>query len=308
MMINGMNMNKPFRLINRYGGKGNMAHHYQPIIQEMALSQGLDVFVDFMGGAGTISLLALNLKDKEGKPMFQKVVFNDIDPCVTSIFRVAKDKQMVDELIPMLLGVTYCKGSFDYAHNKLKDIRAGKEKVDDLTMAFLSIIENRMSFNSACNSFKPYRNEYEKRKYQETFFQRALELKYAPEQLERLVVKEGSYIDLIHDNREEHLFDYNRSLLFFDPPYADFERSAKKVYHDEMGFIDHMVLIQAISYLKHVLLCGYQQGVGGHLGSIYGILDDFKDIQKLDLGAMHRPSSSKPLTEASPHEILWVKA
>ena len=112
----------------------------------------------------------------------------------------------------------------------------------------------------------------------------------------------------ILDNAKGELFDYNRSVLFFDCPYYQPERAAEVVYKDEMGDLEHVVLIQALSQLKHWMLCGYQSGnVQGWQSRVYGVLDCFKDIRKVDLGMKHRPSGSRKAEADDPHEILWIR-
>lgn len=300
------------RVIGRYGGKGNFAKDYEKYIRDIADANDCNTFVDFFGGGGTMCMLALRMRDlSTNKYLFSKVIYNDIDKSMTNLFRTVKDPDKCCKLVEMLLMTPYSREMYDKAHERINAIREGTMKASDLVTAYYAFVESRMSFNSACQSYRKneaYENEGVGVNFEKVFQKRALELLDMPQLLQRLVIREGSYIDLIHDNAKGELFDYNRSVLFFDCPYYQPERAAEVVYKDEMGDLEHVVLIQALSQLKHWMLCGYQSGnVQGWQSRVYGVLDCFKDIRKVDLGMKHRPSGSRKAEADDPHEILWIR-
>lgn len=306
---------KVIRPFNRYGGKANFVRDFEPFILKMALENNCDTFVDCFAGAGTVGLYALNMINPYTlKPLFKKVWLNDIDISVTRVFNLLKQEpENSKQLSNMLYKTAYCKESFDYAHQTLDEIRNGEREDKDLEIAYLSIVESRLSYNSACQSYRDFRNCKSKKKpvdYEELFHRKALELPELASRLDRLEVHEGSYLDLLIENQEKHFFQIDRSIIFCDPPYFQPERSAQEVYKDEMGTVDHVILIQTlVCACRHWLLCGYQNNQDiGYLKNVYKILDRNPNVRKYDLGLKNRPSSGNKAKAGDPHEILWVKA
>ena len=105
------------RVVSRYGGKGNFYQDYEQYVYDMAKACKAKTFVDCFGGGGTMSMMALLMTDYDTyTPLFDKVIYNDLDISVYSTFEVVKDEIRCERLVNRILDTKYCRESFKKAH------------------------------------------------------------------------------------------------------------------------------------------------------------------------------------------------
>lgn len=157
------------RVVTRYGGKGNFYQDYEPYVYDMAKACGAKTFVDCFGGGGTMSMMALMMLDYDTyEPLFDKVIYNDLDISVFSTFQVVKDPDRCDKLVERILDTPYDKDTFENAHRwvallNISDIGAKIKK--DITQKdyelFLKV--SQLSFRDVEVILKKVPNDYNER-------------------------------------------------------------------------------------------------------------------------------------------------
>lgn len=101
------------RIVSRYGGKGTFYDLYLPYIYNMAKASNLKIFADCFGGGGTMAMAALMMVDDDThEPLFDKVIYNDVDITVVSAFEVVKDKDRCEKLIDKILDTEYSEENY----------------------------------------------------------------------------------------------------------------------------------------------------------------------------------------------------
>ena len=101
------------RIVSRYGGKGTFYDLYLPYIYNMAKASNLKIFADCFGGGGTMAMAALMMVDDDThEPLFDKVIYNDVDITVVSAFEVVKDKARCEKLIDKILDTEYSEENY----------------------------------------------------------------------------------------------------------------------------------------------------------------------------------------------------
>lgn len=120
----GYNFQNPFlkkgklpRVVTRYGGKGNFYEDYDEYIRDVAKISGAKTFVDCFGGGGTMSMMALLMTDYDrGAPLFDRIIYNDVDYSVYCTFQTVKNSNECDKLIERIIDTPYKKRCFEEAH------------------------------------------------------------------------------------------------------------------------------------------------------------------------------------------------
>lgn len=291
------------RVIRRYGGKGKFFNLYVPYITKIAMDAGCDTFVDCFGGGGTMSLLAsqMTVPGNSNLRMFSRVIYNDLDPGMAAIHRVVKSEKNAVYLSRMALATPHCKEVFDEAYDIYAKANDGLIEVDDMELAYYTFVVNAMSFNCDSKNYNRWGEEHP-----EIYRKRATDIVNIVPYMERIEVREEQYYSLIHE------FGNNPRVMFFlDPPYLAAERAinADEVYKNEFWNIEHIFMNRILAECcSNWILCGYRAKSEGWESRIYGDLEKQPDVSVIDLGAVHKPSSSKSVAGGgSAHEFIWMK-
>ena len=319
------------RVIWRYGGKGYSYYLYEPYIRKMAEMTGARVFIDCFGGGGSITMAALHMEDKNYRPIFDKVIYNDLDIGVVSMFGVVKNPDTCNELVDRILKTSYCRDAYDEAHTIMQatnNLGPYSEELlkalSPVDLAYYTFIETSMSFNAAGRNFRDIdHNEFNTVDSERRMYRAAIKLLELPPFLSRVEVYNASYEKMI----EMQQLSEDVSILFLDPPYTRDSRAinAENSYTKEFSDQQHLEMIKRLTgYTKdrirvhqgidHWMVCGYdkiskQKREEGETEyeNIYQIFDFDKDVKKINLGAQYRRSSLKETREDDPEEILWLR-
>lgn len=117
------------RVVTRYGGKGNFYMDYEPYVYDMAKKIKAKNFIDFFGGGGTMSMMALLMYDYDtAEPLFENVIYNDLDISTYCTFKTVKCESTCDELVEKILTeATYDEQTFRKAHKNIALINVSIE-------------------------------------------------------------------------------------------------------------------------------------------------------------------------------------
>ena len=325
------------RVIRRYGGKGSLYHLYEPFIRSLASRAGASVFVDAFGGGGSMSIAALLMDDfNTYKPLFNKVVYNDIEIGAATTFKVVKNWMACNELVDRVLLTEYSEENFNKAHEVMQSITLlGKQYIEssgisDIDIAYYNIIESCMSFNSIGESYRDYLTEvcdFNSIDYEQAMWRQAEGLLEVTPFLERMEVHNGSYEKIINQYKNQ------RCVYLLDPPYFHDTRATSTGYKFEFSDEQHAQLLELVTGYKFVttkredgrteyidllptgdpglhnwIICGYDRSAqNNQMIRMYELLVEKVGIQKIDLGVHSRPSSNKEMRDTDPHEIAWIR-
>lgn len=319
------------RVVQRYGGKGRMYRQYEPYIRKMALDAKANTFVDCFGGGGSMSMAALLMFNHNTyNPIFDHVIYNDIDIGVYSLFRVVKDKDSCEELVEKILKTKYSEKVFNQAKEELKkainkDITSSENKKEIIEIAYYQFIASAMSYNSIGTNFRNYTayntvsSDYEDRMYRQ-----AVLLREITPLLGRLEITSKDYKEVIQQTQARQ---DRRCVYFMDPPYVLSTRATEEGYTFNFSDVAHIELIEILTGyvfsndsfqrsskydgMNHWMMCGYQDDVLSKQAlTLYSEMEKLNiqpNVKKVSLGIHNRPSGGKQMTKDDPEEILWYR-
>lgn len=299
------------RVINRYGGKGSMYKMYLPYIKDMAMKSGATIFVDAFGGGGTMSFAAETMMyPKSSTPLFKKIIFNDIEKPLVALFTAVKDEKMCPELVKSLLNTPYSIEEFRRAQQCLSEDAGTNAMNPNFELARAYFIVNHQSYNSACKTFRDFKNYTYKNDrvidYDKRFCADAMNLLSANKHLQRIEIRNQSYDELLAEFQTN-----SNAMTFLDPPYLFAERNqgALECYQNEFGDVAHIVLGGQLRYCRNWILCGYHGKANEADSLIYSYIENIPDVKFVDMGARYRPSSgiSMQKSKYNPHEAIWTR-
>jgi site-specific DNA-adenine methylase len=259
-------------IINWYGGKGDIQYMGElkkrlESAKKSMSNQGNVVLYDLFGGGAHV---ALNTTD-----IFDTIIYNDLDPCIYSFFKVMKDKDKKgkrESLVTYLCHVEDCIGNFARARlivtssleNKLKLLKdktilnkkmkqndtQSDDEINDIVLAAAIYIVSCWSRNSDLKTYKKYNARDWKVKIDE------IKRNYSEidSLMKKIEVRQGSYETLLREAIEK-----KDGVIVADPPYVASTRSKDgSNYGEEMENSEHEKFIRLVGDVElPIIICGY---------------------------------------------------
>lgn len=282
-----MNRSDYVNFMSYFGGKYNLLGDLMNQVCSVANKTKPHTFMDCFGGSGSCSINA-----RMCGYIFPNVTYNEKNPDVCSILKIAKDKETAYMMYRILHQIEKT-GGVDEALYEAARLRLEFDDITQQERAYQASIIAWCSFNSAWSGKSNARI-----KYFESYISRLLD-----------VWMYLRHVDIMNRDAFELLDIYGKDpkvLKFLDPPYHPLCRNPHDKVYGEYDFIreDHKKLVQKLCDCTNWILCGYDP-------LAYGCEDylplEEAGAKKVLLGDYHLGSSASHGNPIKKAEYLWIK-
>ena len=235
-----MNYFKYYKYIPYFGGKTYLLSSILMCINNLARQNNAHTFIDLFGGSGKVAMNVFSSYP------FKKIILNEFDESLVTLYRVMADKVQTQSLVQQLLALEYSKETLDRCKSDIECDVYGRinRNMSDIEKAAAAFFTCAATFDS--NRQQVSKAHMSRYKY------RVENLLNAHYRLAGITLQQGDAINLLKQYGRDP-----RVIKYLDPPYHPVTRAALGIYACEMSRLEHIRLVEMLCCCRGWILSGY---------------------------------------------------